>query len=178
MYSCSDPNCKKLYTFLLSKASVPYYNILNYWIYHGEIRDPYNEFMILEKKNVKKENLKEDFNDAYWEMRYTIREGFVPSFLEPMKVQILVAGKYLNVVRECGVNIAKPEEMQVENVEQNNDLNHPIRQEPSFIPARNEVWTAVDGNSFVKSLEITYKYANHTLLNLLLKDQQLMSRLR
>lgn len=31
---------------------------------------------------------------------------------------------------------------------------------------------------FVKSLEIAYKYANHTLLKLLTKDQQLHARLR
>lgn len=31
---------------------------------------------------------------------------------------------------------------------------------------------------FVKSLDIAYKYANQTLLNLLLKDQQLIERLR
>ena len=44
----SDPKCKKIYTFLLSKASAPYFEMLNSWIYHGEIIDPYNEFMILE----------------------------------------------------------------------------------------------------------------------------------
>jgi gamma-tubulin complex component 2 len=31
---------------------------------------------------------------------------------------------------------------------------------------------------FVKNLEVAYKYANQTLLNLLMKDQQLIGRLR
>lgn len=61
--------------------------------------------MVQEKKNVKKENLKMDFNDAYWEMRYTLRENATPAFLEPLKNKILLAGKYLNVIRECGINI-------------------------------------------------------------------------
>ncbi|OAC99740.1 hypothetical protein MUCCIDRAFT_127297, partial [Mucor lusitanicus CBS 277.49] len=147
-----DPKCKKIYTKLLSKASVPYFEILNFWIYHGEIKDSYNEFMVLEKKSVKKENLKEDYNDTYWETRYTIREGSVPVFLEPMKNQILLAGKFLNVVRECGqmrLNILQA----------------------ALLSCLQEV-------RFVKSLDIAYKYANQTLLNLLLKDQQLIERLR
>ncbi|KAL0138159.1 spc97 like protein [Mucor lusitanicus] len=184
-----DPKCKKIYTKLLSKASVPYFEILNFWIYHGEIKDSYNEFMVLEKKSVKKENLKEDYNDTYWETRYTIREGSVPVFLEPMKNQILLAGKFLNVVRECGVRIANPQEMQSEilgqNINQDLSLNSPLANapqhpssSPSFMPTRSEVWAAVDGSRFVKSLDIAYKYANQTLLNLLLKDQQLIERLR
>lgn len=150
---------------MLSKASVPYFDILNFWIYHGEIKDSYNEFMVLEKKSVKKENLKEDYNDTYWETRYTIREGSVPVFLEPMKNQILLAGKFLNVVRECGVRIANPQEMQSEilgqNIDQELRLNSPdsLPQEnahnqqaqnstsnPTFMPTRSEVWAAVDGS--------------------------------
>lgn len=170
----SDPKCKQIYTFLLSRASAPYFDILHSWIYRGEIKDPYNEFMVLEKQNVKKENLKEDFNDAYWEMRYTIRQGgLVPIFLEPLKQQILLAGKFLNVVRECGVNVAKPDEMldtlsqNILNIEQqqnqrssrifaNNENNdsqaYVYRRDSSLnnsnlsqVATRNDVWAAVEG---------------------------------
>ncbi|RUS20820.1 Spc98 family-domain-containing protein [Endogone sp. FLAS-F59071] len=103
-----DPTTKKLHSYLLSQSSIPYLNILDAWIHNGEIRDPHNEFMVQEKKNVKKENLKMDFNDAYWEMRYTLRENAIPAFLEPLKSKILLAGKYLNVIRECGINIIGP----------------------------------------------------------------------
>ncbi|CAO3595871.1 unnamed protein product [Absidia cylindrospora] len=199
-----DPKCKQIYSFLLSRASLPYFEILHAWIYRGEIKDPYNEFMVLEKRNVKKENLKEDFNDAYWEMRYTVREnGLVPGFLEPLKQQILLAGKYLNVVRECGVNIAKPEEMMDIMSQDQHSLdaqsstgsgNQQNQQQPftlhgngiygskhgdlSQVTTRNDVWLAVDGGKFIKNLEIAYRYANRTLLNLLLKEQQLTARLR
>ncbi len=64
VYIYSDPMTKKLYEYLLSYASVPYFKILKRWIYHGEIKDPYNEFMV-EKKNIRKENLHEEFNDVY-----------------------------------------------------------------------------------------------------------------
>ena len=94
--------------YLLSKASTPYISMMHTWIHHGEIRDPYDEFMIQERKNVKKEHLKEDFNDTYWEMRYTIRKNTVPPFLVPFQNKILLAGKYLNVIRECGIAIEEP----------------------------------------------------------------------
>lgn len=152
--------------------------MLHSWIYHGEIMDPYNEFMIVEKNTVRKENLKEDFNDAYWEMRYTIREGSVPVFLEPMKNQILLAGKYLNVVRECGVIIANPEEMnQVANDELKKTFLTNSRTSFAHIP-RSEVWDAVNGAQFAKNLEVAYKYASHTLLDLLMNERQLIGRLR
>lgn len=135
--------------------------------------------MVLEKCNVNKENLKEDFNDTYWEMRYTIREGGVPIFLETMKTQILLAGKYLNVVRECGVSIANPEEMQNEMSGLVQELNiNSDRGNGPFMSTRSEVWAAVDGSRFVKNLQVAYKYANQTLLNLLMEDQQLIGRLR
>lgn len=107
--------------------------------------------MVLEKRNVKKENLKEDFNDTYWETRYTIREGGVPVFLEPMKNQILLAGKYLNVVRECGVTIANPEEMQHEMMVSSAQQDSATRVDGSNRSGRNhftrsEVWAAVDGS--------------------------------
>ncbi|KAI8337389.1 gamma-tubulin complex component protein [Choanephora cucurbitarum] len=175
-----NPKAKKMYAFLLSKASIPYFDILNRWIYHGEIRDPYNEFMVLEKRSVHKDNLKEDYNDTYWETRYTLREGVVPVFLESMKHQILLAGKFLNVVRECGVKIASPEEMQNEVLVQGLRIDSPVpaNDQHGYLPTRSEVWAAVDGARIVKNLEIAYKYANQTLLNLLLKDQQLIGRLR
>lgn len=158
-----DPRCKKIYGYLLSRASVPYFEILHSWIYRGEIVDPYNEFMVLEKKSVKKENLKEDFNDTYWETRYTARDKLVPTFLEPLKSKILLAGKYLNVVRECGVNIAKPEDMQsamrgnhmdtdTSHPPEGNNFNAPSAMETPWTSSwkntgtpRGDVWSAVDG---------------------------------
>lgn len=140
-----DVRCKKIFAYLLSRASVPYFEILHSWIYRGKIIDPYNEFMVLEKRNVKKENLKEDFNDAYWEMRYTVREKLVPSFLQPLQTKILLAGKYLNVVRECGVSIANPEDMELAMQQDNMVETQSLREEWRESVTRSEVWSAVDG---------------------------------
>ncbi|CAG8607330.1 hypothetical protein RhiirA1_489830 [Rhizophagus irregularis] len=167
-----DLATKKLYVHLLSKASQPYVSMLHSWIHHGEIRDPYEEFMIQERKNVKKENLKEDFNDAYWEARYTIRDKTLPPFLIPFKNKILLAGKYLNVIRECGIAIQEPQQQSTEEVVGKDGVDR------TDVNVNSDILVAMDGGRFVDNIEIAYKCANRTLLDLLLKDQQLIARLR
>ncbi|CAG8519786.1 4749_t:CDS:10 [Ambispora leptoticha] len=168
-----DPGTKKLYIYLLSKASQPYVSMLHTWIHHGEIQDPYEEFMIQERKNVRKENLKEDFNDSYWEQRYTPREGTIPPFLTPFKNKILLAGKYLNVIRECGIPIEEPKK---ENDDENNEKSTSV--DKTDVNVNSDVLLAMDGGKLVESIEIAYKRANRTLLDQLLKGQQLLARLR
>ncbi|KAF9333918.1 hypothetical protein BG006_002986 [Podila minutissima] len=165
-----DPVTKKLYGYLLNKASVPYIAMLESWIHKGEIRDPYEEFMIVESRKVSKENIKEDFNDAYWEQRYTIREKYVPSFLMPLKTKILLAGKYLNVIRECGIHLSKTP---------STDTSTPATDQPRAThAARNEILAALSGGNLVDSVEEAYQSANTKLLDLLLKERQLLGRLR
>ena len=69
------------------------------------LNDPYKEFMIQEKPSVSKDRLKDDFNDVYWEQRYYLQNDAVPSFLDPYKEKILNTGKYLNVLRECSIDV-------------------------------------------------------------------------
>lgn len=165
----SDPVTKKLYGFLLNKASVPYTSMLESWIHKGEIRDPYEEFMIVKSRKVSKENIKEDFNDAYWEQRYTIRENYVPSFLVPLKSKILLAGKYLNVIRECGIHLSQADRSASATVQPSASTN---------VLERNDILAALSGGRLVDTIEDAYQYANKKLLDLLLKDKQLLGRLR
>jgi hypothetical protein len=46
--------------------------MLEDWIYKGQINDPYNEFMIVEDKDISKEKLKDEFNEKYPFSRITI----------------------------------------------------------------------------------------------------------
>jgi gamma-tubulin complex component 2 len=39
--------------------------MLEDWVYKGQINDPYNEFMIVEDKDISKEKLKDEFNEKY-----------------------------------------------------------------------------------------------------------------
>jgi hypothetical protein len=48
----SDESTRRLYAHLLERASVPYFAMLDTWIRRGEIRDPYDEFMVQERKDV------------------------------------------------------------------------------------------------------------------------------
>lgn len=47
----------------------------------------------------------------------------IPVFLQPWKHKILLAGKYLNVMRECGIEVKKLEE--VEDIDEVVIMNEP-----------------------------------------------------
>ena len=147
-----DPAARTLLTTLLREASRPYMAMLNEWLHHGGIRDPHAEFLIKEQQSIKRERLDEDYTDEYWEKRYTIRDNVVPPQLEGLKDKVLLAGKYLNVVRECGgVDVSK----EVKDV--------PI---------------TFDDPRFLENVNNAYAYANSSLLNLLLTTHALPQRLR
>lgn len=40
----------------------------------------------------------------------------IPAFLQPWKHKILLAGKYLNVIRECGIEVKKVGEVEEEDM--------------------------------------------------------------
>jgi gamma-tubulin complex component 2 len=127
-------------------------NMLNEWLHHGGIRDPHAEFLVKEQKWIKREKLEEDYTDEYWEKRYTIRDDEVPPQLEGVKDRVLLAGKYLNVVRECGgVDVSK---------------------------AVKDVPKTLDDPRFLENVNAAYTYANASLLNLLLTKNSLTTRFR
>ena len=71
------------------------------WIFSGVLEDPFEEFFVKEA----------DLNDDYWQERFTYREEMVPIFLLKHKYKVLHAGKYHNVIRECGrLDIKNPYE--------------------------------------------------------------------
>ncbi|RFU33452.1 hypothetical protein B7463_g2840, partial [Scytalidium lignicola] len=146
-----DPAAKALLTSLLGDASRPYMIMLNEWLHNGSINDPYAEFLVREQKSIGRERLKEDYTDEYWDRRYTIRENDVPPQLEGVKDKILLAGKYLNVVRECG----KIDVRAVKDAPQ----------------------TFAD-NRFLDNVNNAYAHANESLLELLLTTYALPARLR
>lgn len=147
-----DPAARELLTTLLREASKPYMAMLNEWLHHGGIKDPHAEFMIKESKSIKRERLDQDYTDEYWDKRYTMRDALVPPQLEGVKEKVLLAGKYLNVVRECGgVDVSKKVQ---------------------------DVPTSFDDVRFLDNVNSAYAYANSSLFNLLLTTHQLPARLR
>ncbi|KAM6494864.1 gamma-tubulin complex, DGRIP84/SPC97 component [Amanita muscaria] len=176
-----DPTASKLYGALLKAAGKPYVSMVRIWITTGKLVDPYEELLVKESKFINRGILEVDYTDEYWERRYTLRDGStlsapskrqagvpaprtaggrlpggacVPPLLEGWKHKILLAGKYLNVIRECGIEVG-------------GNYNYPDDKELSM-----------DDPRFYKFLEDAYSHANRTLLELLLKDQQFILRLR
>jgi gamma-tubulin complex component 2 len=147
-----DPVTKTLLQTLLREASRPYMAMLNEWLHHGGIKDPHSEFLIKEQKWIKRDKLEEDYTDEYWEKRYTIRENEVPPQLESVKDKVLLAGKYLNVVRECG----------------GVDISKAVKDAPKTF----------DDPCFLDNVNAAYTYANASLLNLLLTQNSLTTRFR
>lgn len=147
-----DPTTKTLLETLLREASRPYMTMLNEWLHHGGIKDPHAEFLVKEQKWIRREKLEEDYTDEYWEKRYTIRDNEVPPQLDSVRDKVLLAGKYLNVVRECGgVDVSK---------------------------AVKDVPKTFDDPRFLENVNAAYTYANASLLNLLLTKNSLTTRFR
>ncbi|KAK4694803.1 gamma-tubulin complex component 2, partial [Lecanoromycetidae sp. Uapishka_2] len=151
-FMSGDPAARTLLQTLLRDASKPYMAMLNEWLHHGGIKDPHGEFLIKEQQSIKREKLEEDYTDEYWEKRYTIRDNDVPPQLEGVKDKVLLAGKYLNVVRECGgVDVSK---------------------EVKDVPK------SFDDPRFLDNVSGAYAHANFSLLNLLVTTHALGARLR
>lgn len=147
-----DPAARTLLTSLLRDASRPYMTMLNEWLHHGGISDPHAEFLIKEQKSIRRDRLEQDYTDEYWERRYTIRDRDVPPQLQAVKDKVLLAGKYLNVVRECGgVDVSK---------------------EVTDVP------TSFDDGRFLENVNNAYAHANESLMRLLLTTHALPARLR
>ena len=151
-FMSGDPAARGLLQGLLRDASQPYMAMLNEWLHHGGIKDPHAEFLIKEQKSIKRDKLEEDYTDEYWEKRYTIRDADVPPQLEAVKEKVLLAGKYLNVVRECG----------------GVDISTEVQDVP----------TSFDDPRFLNNVNAAYAHANTSLLNLLLTTHGLPTRLR
>ncbi|KAL2834470.1 Spc98 family-domain-containing protein [Aspergillus cavernicola] len=147
-----DPTTKTLLETLLRESSRPYMTMLNEWLHHGGIKDPHAEFLVKEQKWIKREKLEEDYTDEYWEKRYTIRDNEVPPQLDSVRDKVLLAGKYLNVVRECG----------------GVDVSNAVKDVPKTF----------DDPRFLENVNAAYTYANASLLNLLLTKNSLTTRFR
>lgn len=110
MINSSDKSIRDLFEFLLERASVPYMESLKKWIFQGILDDHFEEFLVSENNQFKKEQVTSDLNNLYWLNRFTVREEMLPHFLLKYKQKVLHTGKYLNVIREMGKDIKYTQE--------------------------------------------------------------------
>lgn len=95
--------------FIVGKAAEPIFAIMDVWIRTGVIDDPYGEFFIQENAAFAAGAPRATLatSASAWEMRYTVNRENLPDFLAPFVENVLRSGKYLNVLRECGLDAAK-----------------------------------------------------------------------
>ncbi|KAM4852161.1 gamma-tubulin complex component 2 [Thomomys bottae] len=146
-----DSQAQELCLYLTKAASIPYFEVLEKWIYRGIIHDPYSEFMV-EEHELRKEKIQEDYNDKYWDQRYTVVPQQIPSFLQKVAGKILSTGKYLNVVRECGRDVT--------------------------CPVAKEIIYTLQERVYVEQIEKAFNYASKVLLDFLMEEKELVAHLR
>ena len=157
-----------MYNYLLAKASEPYLKILVDWVNNGRLEDPYHDFMIYAECAYRKDNISIDYNDEYWNERYTIKDpSLVFDFLEPYKQKILIAGKYLNVLRECDNQSGS------QNLREQISFSNNVILNPSV-----EILDYTMGeNAYIECIECAYTRSCGLLLDLLTKKYDLVFRL-
>ncbi|KAJ2498161.1 gamma tubulin complex Spc97/GCP2 subunit Alp4 [Coemansia sp. RSA 1972] len=109
-----DASTRQLYEFLLTKASVPFLQMLSHWLCTGELEsksdEPKREFMVAsDNDGVSARTFIDESSDV--DGVRDVRVGFVsvpeltPSFLLPYATKIVRTGEYLNILRVNGVNL-------------------------------------------------------------------------
>ncbi|XP_037917407.1 gamma-tubulin complex component 2 homolog isoform X2 [Hermetia illucens] len=146
-----DEESQKFLIQLTQLAAVPYMEILQMWIQKGVIDDPQEEFLVEDNEVIRREELPEHYSADYWEKRYTIRRERIPRFLEKVSDIILRTGKYLNVIRQCGKKVKPPQTIVLHFSPKNQ--NH------------------------IAAIQSAYLFASKNLLEVLLKENDLMGHL-
>lgn len=107
-----DVKSQAMIVELTEKASIPYIEMLELWILKGVIIDTYNQFFVVDHGiEINQMQIIDDDTARYWESRYTIHRDRIPRFLENDADIILRTGKYLNVIRQCGKQLAACNEL-------------------------------------------------------------------
>ncbi|KAF0380096.1 Gamma-tubulin complex component 3 [Gigaspora margarita] len=87
-----DPFIQQFINNMLEEVSRPFFEMLQRWVYGGELEDPFEEFFVACDPNVEEEDL--------WQSKYTIRPDMQPTFISPLLAKkIFAIGKSLNFIR-------------------------------------------------------------------------------
>ena len=154
LLSSGDPTHRSLLLHLLSISSIPYFSLLSSWLYTGTFDDPHHDFHMQPNTSITSSHLHSAFNDSYWDSRWSVDASNVPLFLSAVSERVLVTGKYLNVIRECG----KEGSMKVEE--------------------RKRLHYSAQERDYAAVVEHAHSFASHALLSLLLTDYALVSHLQ
>ena len=97
----------------------------------------------------------------------------IPAFLEPWKHKILLAGKYLNAIRECGIDVSNAQSERVQTLFETQDAHV-----EAYLALDAKLERVVmDDEAFSVCIERAYQRANAALLRLLKWDKDIIGRL-
>lgn len=160
MLEQGDEKARLIYERVLTDAAVPFLNMLSRWLYLGVLDDAVGEFLIQVNASLSKEALQDDFNAHYWESRYTLRPHHVPNILKHHAEKVLIAGKYLNVLRDLAL--------------QSSTVSHMILRHD--MPAL--VYDINGTATLASAVEEAYAYSSGVLLRVLEETYGVSSHLR
>lgn len=97
-----DPFIRSFTSNLLEEVSRPFLDIMNRWIYEGELIDPYEEFFVQANSNVltSQDDDEDENSGKIWNKKFSFKKEMLPSFLkETLAKKIFSTGKSLNFIR-------------------------------------------------------------------------------
>jgi len=87
-----DPNARSITQRIMKIVSQPLLQVINRWIYNGELYDPFQEFFVSANPSVETEQL--------WNEKYQLKADMIPSFVPLQQAhKILLVGKSINFLR-------------------------------------------------------------------------------
>ncbi|OAD75106.1 hypothetical protein PHYBLDRAFT_96718, partial [Phycomyces blakesleeanus NRRL 1555(-)] len=148
-----DPFIRNYISKMLQEVSKPFYEMLQRWIYAGELDDPYNEFFVACDLSVPEEEL--------WQNQYSIREDMLPAFIsEELAQKIFSIGKSLNFIRRSCHDDSLVEKYSTSDQD--------------CVPT----FKYGDVQAVERSIDVTYLETSKQLINLLKRKYKLMEHLR
>ena len=203
-----DPSARALTLRLLGAASKPYVRAVERWVYEGVVDDPYDEFLVLQRSDLRKESLADEYNAKYWDRRYSLRPE-TPRFLNgALARKALTTGKYIDAARESWDTTRRARRARdrderaraAETGATRGDLKSALRRQGErretfaedgvdfALPPRPEnglgrvaldaFATGRDGGEMAERIERAFEHASATLLGAVLDDGDLRARLR
>ncbi|KAG0193699.1 Gamma-tubulin complex component 3 [Apophysomyces sp. BC1034] len=150
-----DPFIYRYISEMLQEVSKPFYEMLQRWIYEGELDDPYEEFFVACDPMVPEEEL--------WQSKYSIREDMLPNFISRELAQkIFSIGKSLNFIRYSCHDDTLVEKYYA----------------PTTSHSAMPTFKYGDIQAVERSIDVTYLETSKQLLDLLKHKYKLMEHLR
>jgi gamma-tubulin complex component 3 len=102
--SHGDPFVAAFAERILGCVTTPFYDMLQHWIYDGELVDPFHEFFVIELEPVITEQRETDRRHAPatsgWEDKYKLDDKMIPTIMSSVLVRkVFLIGKSLNFLR-------------------------------------------------------------------------------